>query len=164
MKRVTELISRAMAKSLNLHENCFLKQFGERSQLQARFNYYSPCKRPDLVLGLKPHSDGSGYTIIMQDEVGLQVLKDDKWYKIPKNPHALLVLMADQMEVSHKIPGIQNLNGSLCSFTFKYEWFCVQGKLIRCDILPFSKLMVYVFMHCQVILSSDFPYVLCIDR
>lgn len=99
MKRVTELISRAMAKSLNLDENCFLKQFGQRSQLQARFNYYSPCKRPDLVLGLKPHSDGSGYTIIMQDEVGLQVFKDDKWYKVPKNPHALLVLMADQMEI-----------------------------------------------------------------
>ncbi|KAL3511925.1 hypothetical protein ACH5RR_024642 [Cinchona calisaya] len=99
MKRVTELVSRAMAKSLNLDEDCFLRQFGERSQLQARFNYYSPCKRPDLVLGLKPHSDGSGYTILMQDEVGLQVLKNDKWFKVPKNPHALLILMADQMQI-----------------------------------------------------------------
>lgn len=103
MKRVTELISTAMAKSLNLDENCFLRQFGGRSQLSARFNYYSPCKRPDLVLGLKPHSDGSGYTIIMQDEVGLQVLKDDKWFKVPKNPHSLLVLMADQMEVRNSL-------------------------------------------------------------
>ncbi|KAK4374714.1 hypothetical protein RND71_005391 [Anisodus tanguticus] len=97
MKMVTEITSKAMAKSLNLEENCFLEQFGKQAQLAARFNYYSPCQRPDLVLGLKPHADGTGYTIILQDDVGLQVLKDGKWY--PKDPTALLVLMGDQMEI-----------------------------------------------------------------
>uniref|UniRef100_M1CRV5 Fe2OG dioxygenase domain-containing protein n=1 Tax=Solanum tuberosum TaxID=4113 RepID=M1CRV5_SOLTU len=99
MKMVTEITSKAMAKSLKLEEKCFLEQFGKQAQLHARFNYYSPCQRPDLVLGLKPHADGTGYTIILQDEVGLQVLKDGKWYTVPKNPTALLVLMGDQMEV-----------------------------------------------------------------
>ncbi|PIN14354.1 Iron/ascorbate family oxidoreductase [Handroanthus impetiginosus] len=99
IKRVTQIISKSMAKSLHLEENCFLKQFGERARLQGRFNYYSPCKRPDLVFGLKAHSDGSGYTILMHDEPGLQILKDGKWYTAPKNPDALLVLMADQMEI-----------------------------------------------------------------
>ena len=89
-----------MAKSLNLEENCFLNQFGEEAVLQARFNYYSCCQMPDLVLGLKPHADGSGYTIILQDDVeGLQVHKDGKWFTVPTIPHALLVLMGDQMEV-----------------------------------------------------------------
>lgn len=99
MKRVTELTSKAMAKSLNIEENCFLTLFGEKAQYQARFNYYSRCQRPDLVLGLKPHSDGSGYTIIMMDEEGLQILKDEKWFTVPKISEALLVLMGDQMEV-----------------------------------------------------------------
>ncbi|PIN14355.1 Iron/ascorbate family oxidoreductase [Handroanthus impetiginosus] len=99
MKSVTEIISKSMAKSLHLEENCFLKQFGERAQLQGRFNYYTPCKRPDLVLGLKAHADGSGYTILMHDEPGLQILKDGKWYTAPKNPDVLLVLMGDQMEI-----------------------------------------------------------------
>ncbi|GMP34573.1 hypothetical protein CsSME_00007388 [Camellia sinensis var. sinensis] len=99
MKIVTELTSKAMAKSLNLEENCFLKQFGKRSIMQARFNYYSKCQRPDLILGLKPHADGSGYTVILQDEVGLQVFNNEKWYTVPKIPHALFILMADQMEV-----------------------------------------------------------------
>lgn len=99
MKMVTEITSKAMAKSLKLEENCFLEQFGKQAQLQARFNYYSPCQRPDLVLGLKPHADGTGYTIILQDEVGLQVLKDGKWYTVPKDPTALLVLMGDQMQI-----------------------------------------------------------------
>ncbi|XP_049412226.1 protein SRG1-like isoform X2 [Solanum stenotomum] len=99
MKMVTEITSKAMAKSLKLEENCFLEQFGKQAQLHARFNYYSPCQRPDLVLGLKPHADGTGYSIILQDEVGLQVLKDGKWYTVPKDPTALFVLMGDQMEV-----------------------------------------------------------------
>lgn len=99
MISVTEIISKSMARSLNLGENCFLKQFGERAQLQSRFNYYSPCKRPDLVLGLKAHADGSGYTVVLQDEPGIQILKDAKWYTVPNNTDALLVLMGDQMEV-----------------------------------------------------------------
>lgn len=99
MKTVTEITSKAMAKSLKLEENCFLEQFGKRAQLHARFNYYSPCQKPELVLGLKPHADGTGYSIILQDEVGLQVLKDDKWYTVPKDPTALFVIMGDQMEI-----------------------------------------------------------------
>lgn len=100
MQMLTEVISKAMAKSLNLEENCFLDQFGEQAVLQARFNCYSPCQRPDLVLGLKSHADGSGYTIILQDNVeGLQVLKDERWFTVPTISDALLVLMADQMEV-----------------------------------------------------------------
>lgn len=101
MKRVLELVSKAMAKSLNLQEDCFLNQFGEMALLQARFNYYSRCQRPNLILGLKAHSDGSGYTIILQDtEVeGLQVLKDDKWVTVPTCPHSLFILMADQMQI-----------------------------------------------------------------
>ena len=88
-----------MAKSLNLEENCFLDQFGEGGPLQARFNYYSTCPRPDLVLGLKPHADGSGYTLILQDVEGLQVLKDEKWFTVPTIPDGLFILMGDQMEV-----------------------------------------------------------------
>ncbi|WCJ40498.1 2-oxoglutarate (2OG) and Fe(II)-dependent oxygenase superfamily protein [Euphorbia peplus] len=99
MKFLTEKVSKAMAKSLKLEENCFLDQFGERAPLQARFNYYSCCQRPDLVLGLKAHADGSGYTIILQDDVeGLQVLRDN-WVTVPTISDAVLILMGDQMEI-----------------------------------------------------------------
>ncbi|KAK6912253.1 Non-hem dioxygenase N-terminal domain [Dillenia turbinata] len=101
IKKVTEQVSRAMARSLDLDENCFLDQFGPRGTLQARFNYYSRCKTPDLILGLKPHSDGTGFTIILQgtEVEGLQVLKDDQWQTVPPSSDALLVLMGDQMEI-----------------------------------------------------------------
>ncbi|KAF3450913.1 hypothetical protein FNV43_RR07002 [Rhamnella rubrinervis] len=100
MKTFTEVVSKAMAKSLKLEEDCFLDQFGERAELQARFNYYSCCERPDLVLGLKPHADGTGYTIILQDDVqSLQVSKDGHWFTVPTISNALLVLLGDQMEI-----------------------------------------------------------------
>ncbi|XP_062157136.1 protein SRG1-like [Alnus glutinosa] len=100
MKVFTETVSKAIAKSLSLEENSFLNQFGERGALQARFNYYLRSDRPDLVLGLKPHADGSGYTVILQDDVeGLQILKDEQWFTVPTISDAFLVLMGDQMEI-----------------------------------------------------------------
>jgi isopenicillin N synthase-like dioxygenase len=49
---------------------------------------------------LKPHADGSGYTVILQDDVeGLQILKDEQWFTVPTISDAFLVLMGDQMEV-----------------------------------------------------------------
>jgi len=98
---MTETVSKAISKCLDLEEESFISLFGEEAPLQARFNYYSPSRRPDLVLGLKAHADNSGYTLILQDEIhGLQILKDGKWPTVPTNPEAILVLLGDQMEVS----------------------------------------------------------------
>ncbi|KAK1550460.1 hypothetical protein Q3G72_019464 [Acer saccharum] len=57
IKIVTEVLFKAIAKSLNLEENSFLNQFGEQSLMQTRFNFHPPCSRPDLVHGVKPHTD-----------------------------------------------------------------------------------------------------------
>ncbi|KAK9697953.1 hypothetical protein RND81_08G072300 [Saponaria officinalis] len=99
--KVLETMLKAIAKSLNLEENTFYSQFGEDGNLFARFNYYPPCPHPDQVLGLKPHSDGTLITILLQDKDvnGLQVLKDDQWYKVPVIPDALFINVGDQLEI-----------------------------------------------------------------
>ncbi|XP_057514571.1 protein SRG1-like [Actinidia eriantha] len=98
---VLDLLFKAIAMSLNLEADCFLKQFGERAHLIARFNFYPPCPRPDQVLGLKPHSDKSGMTVLLQDKEveGLHVLKDDQWFRVPIIPHALVINVGDQMQI-----------------------------------------------------------------
>lgn len=91
----------AMAKSLNVEENSFKSQFG--TVLLTRVNFYPRCSRPDQVLGLKPHSDKTGMTVLLQSEEdveGLQVLKDGKWITVPVIPNALVVNLGDQMQVS----------------------------------------------------------------
>ncbi|XP_065848697.1 jasmonate-induced oxygenase 4-like [Euphorbia lathyris] len=101
IKSIMDILYKAMAKSLNVEENSFSRQFGERSLMQARFNFYPKCSRPDLVLGVKPHTDRSRITILLQDNLveGLQVLVNDNWVQVPVLPHALVVNLGDQMQI-----------------------------------------------------------------
>lgn len=100
VKSMMNHLSKAMARSLKLEENSFLNQFGDQSVMQVRFNFYPPSSRTD-VFGVKPHSDRSGITVLLQDrEVeGLQVLKDGAWYTVPVIPDALVVNLGDQMQI-----------------------------------------------------------------
>ncbi|GAB4842109.1 hypothetical protein Ancab_012067 [Ancistrocladus abbreviatus] len=116
MRAVTAMISKAMAKCLNLEEKCFLDEFGERASMHARFTCY-PCSHyPNLVIRLKAHADGSGYTLILQDEVeGLQVFRNDCWLTVPTNPQALLMQIGDQMEIMSNATFKSPVHRVLCS-------------------------------------------------
>uniref|UniRef100_A0A7N0VKY5 Fe2OG dioxygenase domain-containing protein n=1 Tax=Kalanchoe fedtschenkoi TaxID=63787 RepID=A0A7N0VKY5_KALFE len=77
--------------------------FGEAVQA-VRMNYYPPCPRPDLVLGLSPHSDGSALTVLQQgkgsaDVAGLQILKDGNWVPVHPVPNSLVINIGDTIEV-----------------------------------------------------------------
>ena len=99
---ITETVLKAMSRSLNLEEDCFLDKYGEKRKMDARFNFYPPCSRPDRVLGTKPHADGTIITLLLQDKEveGLQFMKDDKWFRAPIVPEALLINVGDQAEVT----------------------------------------------------------------
>ncbi|XXG64660.1 hypothetical protein AAC387_Pa05g2551 [Persea americana] len=98
---VIHLVLQAMANLVGLEEDYFVRQFGNMATVHARFNYYPPCSRPDLVLGLKSHSDGSGITILLPDPAvdGLEVLKDNQWVKVRPVHHAILINVGDQIEI-----------------------------------------------------------------
>ncbi|CAA7397652.1 unnamed protein product [Spirodela intermedia] len=99
---VAQLIIEAMARSIGLDETHFIAQLGEEREIYCRFSYYPPCQRPDLVLGLKPHSDNSAITMILQDGdvEGLELLSEDGgWVSVPSNPDVLLVVVGDLMEI-----------------------------------------------------------------
>ncbi|KAF2317125.1 hypothetical protein GH714_012001 [Hevea brasiliensis] len=100
-RQINEILLKAMARSLDMEENCFLDQYGERALVTARFNFYPPCQRPDQILGVKPHADASALTILLPDKEveGLQFLKDKEWFRVPIIPQALLVNVGDQVEI-----------------------------------------------------------------
>lgn len=102
VKLISEKILKAMARSLDLDESSFLNQYGEQVKLDARFNFYPRCRNPDLVLGVKPHADGSAITILLQDKEveGLQFMKGSEWFNAPIIPDALLVNVGDQAEIT----------------------------------------------------------------
>ncbi|XP_062097736.1 jasmonate-induced oxygenase 4-like [Humulus lupulus] len=101
IQSISEVILKAMARSLKLEENCFVEQCGKRSKLYGRFNFYPRCPRPGLSLGIKPHADGTAITLLLQDETveGLQFLINHQWFRAPIIPEALLINVGDQVEI-----------------------------------------------------------------
>ncbi|KAM0054703.1 putative codeine 3-O-demethylase [Helianthus debilis subsp. tardiflorus] len=73
----------------------------ENGMQSIRMTYYPPCPQPDLVIGLTPHSDASGITILLQanDVEGLQVKKHGVWIPVNFHPDALVVNAGDILEV-----------------------------------------------------------------
>jgi isopenicillin N synthase-like dioxygenase len=90
-----------VAESLGLPPPAFNDMFGDAVQA-VRMNFYPPCPRPELVLGLSAHSDGSAVTVLQQDMscAGLQVLKDGAWVPVHPIRHALVINIGDTLEAS----------------------------------------------------------------
>lgn len=101
LRAMYELLMKAMARSLKLEENCFLKEYGDLVIMAMRFNFYPPCPTPESVLGVKPHADGTAITMLLQDKEveGLQVLKDNQWFRVPIVPDALFINVGDLLEI-----------------------------------------------------------------
>ncbi|XP_066370356.1 jasmonate-induced oxygenase 4-like [Miscanthus floridulus] len=107
-EQVAKRVLMAMGRLLGFGEEFFLDHVGERGSTYARFTYYPPCPRPDLVYGLKPHTDNSVVTVLLldRDVGGLQVLLreegggDGRWVDVPVLARdELLVVVGEEMEI-----------------------------------------------------------------
>lgn len=74
---------------------------GEEIGACLRVNFYPKCPQPDLTLGLSPHSDPGGITLLLPDEnvAGLQVRKYHNWITVKPAPNAFIVNIGDQIQV-----------------------------------------------------------------
>ncbi|CAK7325727.1 unnamed protein product [Dovyalis caffra] len=79
----------------------FLKRLhGKMMKQGIRMNYYPACSRPDLVLGISPHSDSSSITLLVQDDeiAGLQIRHKGGWVPVKPVPNAIVVNIGDVIE------------------------------------------------------------------
>lgn len=100
LEKLATAIFNQMAKALGMKKEDMNMVFEEGRQ-SIRMNYYPPCPQPELVMGLCPHSDASGLTILLQaSEVeGLQVRKDGAWIPVVPLPDAFIVNVGDSLEI-----------------------------------------------------------------
>ncbi|CAH9086323.1 unnamed protein product [Cuscuta europaea] len=101
LEKVGNELLRSLSISLGL-EGHELKEAvgGEDLEYLLKINYYPPCPRPDLALGVVAHTDMSAITILVPNEVqGLQVFKDEHWYNVKYIPNALIIHIGDQIEI-----------------------------------------------------------------
>ncbi|KAI3507378.1 hypothetical protein L1887_22363 [Cichorium endivia] len=124
-------LMKVFSLNLGLEEDYLQKAFGaDEIEASLRVNFYPKCPQPDLTLGISPHSDPGGITILLPDDHvhGLQVRKDDAWFTVKPIPNAFIVNIADQLQVlsnakyksvEHRV--VVNSNEERVSLAFFYN-------------------------------------------
>ncbi len=90
-----------LGKGINM-EMEEMKELFEDGMQSVRLTYYPPCPQPELVVGITPHSDAAGITILHQVNgvEGLQLKKDGVWIPVNFIPNAFVINVGDILEVS----------------------------------------------------------------
>nr|XP_016464217.1 PREDICTED: leucoanthocyanidin dioxygenase-like [Nicotiana tabacum] len=101
--KLCEKLLKILSLNLRLNEDYLHQIFGGNSEIGAclRVNFYPKCPQPDLTLGLSPHSDPGGLTLLLPDidVSGLQVRRGDNWLTVKPVPNAFVVNIGDQIQV-----------------------------------------------------------------
>ncbi|TVU44226.1 hypothetical protein EJB05_03662, partial [Eragrostis curvula] len=100
VQRVATDLLRIMAKNLGVADTEKLTTIAGAQSM--RMNYYPPCPQAhDKVLGLSPHSDAVGLTLLLQVSpvTGLQIRHKGEWIPVTPLPGALIANVGDVIEV-----------------------------------------------------------------
>ncbi|KAL3519406.1 hypothetical protein ACH5RR_017555 [Cinchona calisaya] len=103
LEKLAEQLLDLLCENLGL-EKGYLKTafYGSKGPtFGTKVSNYPPCPRPELIKGLRAHTDAGGIILLFQDDKvsGLQLLKDDEWVDVPPMRHSIVINIGDQLEV-----------------------------------------------------------------
>ncbi|KAF5192837.1 1-aminocyclopropane-1-carboxylate oxidase [Thalictrum thalictroides] len=103
LEKLAEELLDLLCENLGLEKGYLKKAFyGSRGPtFGTKVSNYPPCPRPELVKGLRAHTDAGGLILLFQDDQvsGLQLLKDGEWIDVPPMRHSIVINLGDQLEV-----------------------------------------------------------------
>nr|QYS25854.1 ACC oxidase [Fritillaria thunbergii] len=106
VKRLGELADQLLdllCENLGLEKGYLKKAFSGTKGLTfgTKVSNYPPCPKPELIKGLRAHTDAGGLILLFQDDKvsGLQLLKDGEWVDVPPMHHSIVINLGDQLEV-----------------------------------------------------------------
>ncbi|MFQ6649354.1 hypothetical protein Gotur_023013 [Gossypium turneri] len=101
VRLVAREIIRGISESLGLEKDYIDETLNLENGLQLiAANLYPPCPRPELAMGLPPHSDHGLLTLLIQNQIGgLQVQHKGKWVNIDPIPNSFLANIGDHIEI-----------------------------------------------------------------
>ncbi|KAJ0021520.1 hypothetical protein Pint_32524 [Pistacia integerrima] len=135
MGRLAKTLFEAMVKNLNLDSE------ESKSNLSESTGYVRAYRYPGLpeteALGMELHTDSSVLSILNQDIVGgLELFKDDKWFKVKPIPGTMIINLGDMMQAisndeymsaKHRV----KVNKQVERFSICYFVFPEEGSVIR---------------------------------
>ncbi|XP_010913394.1 1-aminocyclopropane-1-carboxylate oxidase 3 [Elaeis guineensis] len=103
LEKLAERLLDLLCENLGLEKGYLKKAFcgSKGPTFGTKVSSYPPCPRPDLINGLRAHTDAGGIILLFQDDQvsGLQLLKDGQWVDVPPMRHSIVVNIGDQLEV-----------------------------------------------------------------
>lgn len=106
LKKLGEKVMEVMDENLGLPRGFIKKAFnggdrGDNAFFGTKVAHYPPCPHPEMVNGLRAHTDAGGVILLFQDDKvgGLQILKDGEWVDVQPIPNAIVINTGDQIEV-----------------------------------------------------------------
>ncbi|XP_050213390.1 1-aminocyclopropane-1-carboxylate oxidase 5 [Mercurialis annua] len=105
LKKLAERVMGVMDENLGLPKGYIKKAFndgeGDNAFFGTKVSHYPPCPHPELVTGLRAHTDAGGVILLFQDDEvgGLQILKDGQWIDVQPLKNTIVINTGDQIEV-----------------------------------------------------------------
>ncbi|GLJ28693.1 hypothetical protein SUGI_0565430 [Cryptomeria japonica] len=100
---LTEKLLEIISENLGLEKGYIKRVFagGEKPFFGTKVSHYPPCPRPDLIRGIRAHTDAGGLILLYQDDEvpGLQVLNNGNWVDVQPLRYSIVVNIGDQLEV-----------------------------------------------------------------
>lgn len=105
LKKLAEKLMEVMDENLGIPKGYIKKALnggeGDKAFFGTKVSHYPPCPHPEMVNGLRAHTDAGGIILLFQDDEveGLEILKDGKWIDVQPLPNAIVINTGDQIEV-----------------------------------------------------------------
>ncbi|OIT18993.1 1-aminocyclopropane-1-carboxylate oxidase, partial [Nicotiana attenuata] len=103
LEKLAEDLLDLLCENLGLEQGYLKKAFygSKGPTFGTKVSNYPPCPKPELIKGLRAHTDAGGLILLFQDDKvsGLQLLKDGEWIDVPPMKHSIVINLGDQLEV-----------------------------------------------------------------
>nr|AAB70883.1 1-aminocyclopropane-1-carboxylate oxidase [Pelargonium x hortorum] len=103
LEKLAEELLDLLCENLGLEKGYLKKAFygSKGPTFGTKVSNYPPCPKPELIKGLRAHTDAGGLILLFQDDKvsGLQLLKDGRWIDVPPMRHSIVINLGDQLEV-----------------------------------------------------------------
>ncbi|KAH6828568.1 ACC oxidase 1 [Perilla frutescens var. hirtella] len=104
LMKLAEKLSELMCENLGINKEHIKEAFAGSTgpSVGTKVAMYPQCPRPELIRGLREHTDAGGIILLLQDDQvpGLEFFKDGKWVKIPPSKNnRIFINTGDQVEI-----------------------------------------------------------------